>query len=641
MKIKLLNQLLILFLFSVHCAVGQDLSYSYLTIPKGLTNNANAVVRQSHTDIEVFSPQKMTIRFQKVITVLNKLGNAKVGAVVGYDKNSTIRKLSAKVYNALGIEIKKFSKNKFEDVSAVSGGTMYSDSRVKYLNYTPVSYPYTIQFNYEIQTSSTGFVPNWQPLEEYLVSTENSSYSIQIRDSKLVRTKEVNFKDHKIEKEVTGDRIIYRGSNFMAVKNESHSPPFSSYNPKLLVAINHFTTDGVRGSYTNWNEFGKWMYGSLLQGRGDVSGTTKLKIKALVANAKTPIEKAKIVYNFVQEKTRYISVQVGIGGIQPISAFEVDKVGYGDCKGLTNYTKALLDVVGVTSYYSHVEGNANEQVSFENEFASLEQGNHVILNIPNNGSDVWLECTSQTLPFGFLGSFTDNRNALVITPEGGVIKRTSSYKNEHNLQSNTATIKIDSLGSVSADFNRVSKGIQYDDVYAVENLEKKELLSYYKNTVWGYNNNLSLKKMTFTNDKDRVVFSEKVKVEIDNYGTLISSGILFKVNVFNRNNYIPKRYRKRKLPLKINRGYKDTDSYVIELPKEFNVTSNIEQRKNITSKFGVYSLTITRINKHTLQYERTLFIKEGDYTKEDYKLYRDFRKKIAQNDNLRIAILKQ
>ena len=71
--------------------------------------------------------------------------------------------------------------------------------------------------------------------------------------------------------------------------------------------------------------------------------------------------------------------------------------------------------------------------SVEKDFSSM-QGNHAILNIPNNGNDIWLECTSQTIPFGFLGDFTDDRDVLVVTPEGGIIKRTPAYLNEDNLQ---------------------------------------------------------------------------------------------------------------------------------------------------------------------------------------------------------------
>ena len=173
------------------------------------------------------------------------------------------------------------------------------------------------------------------------------------------------------------------------------------------------------------------MHKSLLEGRDVINEATKIKILDWVKEAKSPLEKAKIVYQFMQNKTRYISVQVGIGGWEPIAANQVDQVGYGDCKGLTNYTKALLDVVGVTSYYTVVY--ASEKRNLDKDFASL-QGNHVILNIPNEGKDIWLECTSQTMPFGFLGDFTDDRDVLVVTPEGGIIKRTAIYKDETNLQ---------------------------------------------------------------------------------------------------------------------------------------------------------------------------------------------------------------
>ena len=44
----------------------------------------------------------------------------------------------------MGKEIKKFTKNKFTDVSAVSNGSLYDDDRVLYVEYTPVSYPFTL-----------------------------------------------------------------------------------------------------------------------------------------------------------------------------------------------------------------------------------------------------------------------------------------------------------------------------------------------------------------------------------------------------------------------------------------------------------------------------------------------------------------
>ena len=69
------------------------------------------------------------------------------------------------------------------------------------------------------------------------------------------------------------------------------------------------------------------MHDKLLRGRDALDVATKQKIQNLVNGVADPVEKAKIVYRFMQEKTRYISVQVGIGGWEPILATEVDKVG--------------------------------------------------------------------------------------------------------------------------------------------------------------------------------------------------------------------------------------------------------------------------------------------------------------------------
>ena len=81
------------------------------------------------------------------------------------------------------------------------------------------------------------------------------------------------------------------------------------------------------GEYTNWKEFGAWMNATLLKNRDILKQATKDKVLALVEGVTAPLEKAKIVYEYMQNKTRYISVQVGIGGWEPIAANEVDEVG--------------------------------------------------------------------------------------------------------------------------------------------------------------------------------------------------------------------------------------------------------------------------------------------------------------------------
>tara|TARA_B110000046_G_scaffold186037_1_gene231684 strand:+ start:3767 stop:5680 length:1914 start_codon:yes stop_codon:yes gene_type:complete len=635
---KRLHSLLFFVLLSAIC-FSQKREYSSLLIPLELKENSNAVVRLHKTTIDVLGIDDMTITVDRTVTVLNKLGNEFVRAAVGYDDNSKINKLEARIYDILGTEVKKINKNNFVDVSAVDGGTLYSDSRVKYLDYTPVSYPYTVHFQYQKKTSSTGFLPNWNPIEGYSVSVENNTYQVNLKNGKA-RVKEKNFEGYEINTAVSERSVHYRIKNAKSIKYEVLSPSLRSFKPMALVALNNFKTDGVNGNYKDWKEFGFWMSNSLLIGRDYIDQATKSKVLSLVSGIEDPIKKAKIVYQFMQNKTRYISVQVGIGGIQPIAANEVDRLGYGDCKGLTNYTKALLDIVGVTSYYSHIEAGRYEKVSFEKDFASLEQGNHVILNIPNDKEDVWLECTNQTMPFGFLGDFTDDRDALVMTSDGGVLKHTTSYRNEQNLQTLVATIVLDEKGNINSLIKRVSKGLQYDDKYNYEDLTEEELIKNYKSNVWSYNNNLEVNSVAIENDKENVIFTEDLNVSIKNYAAINQGEYLFRVNVFNKIGYVPKRYRTRKLPLKISQGYKDIDDLIIKIPDGYSL-SNLPETKELSTKFGTYKITFTKVDETTFKYQKIMLIKEGVYSKEDYKKYRSFRRSVAKYENLRIAIAKK
>ena len=615
---------------------SQTNKLSSLSVPPHLKENANAVFRDNSIEITIEAVDRMLVRNRQVVTVLNKKGNVDARIVEAYDNDTKITKLSAKIYDAFGNEIKKYTKNKFIDISAVSGGTLYSDSRVKYIDYIPVAYPYTLVFESEYRTSSTGFIPRWIPNNGYYVGVEKSTYILNNPLKIKLRTKEKSFKGYPIENLSTGVNLHYVIKNQKALKPENLSSSYLEYMPQLMVASNEFALKKVTGRASNWKEFGEWMHRKLIQDRDILDVSTIEKIKSLVADVTDPIEKAKIVYKFVQDKTRYISVQVGIGGWEPISANQVDQVGYGDCKGLTNYTKALLDAVGVTSYFTLVY--AQQKRNIVKNFSSM-QGNHAILNIPNNGNDIWLECTSQTIPFGFLGDFTDDRDVLVITPEGGIIKRTPAYFNEDNLQTIDGSIQLYEDGSVKASLERVSHGIQYDQKSRYDSMSEEDLKKHYKTKDWSYNNNLEINSVALENDKDSVVFTEKMKTSITDYATINENDYLFRVNMFNRNTNVPKRYRDRTLPLKISRGYQDIDQYSYVIPKGYTF-AGLPEEKNITTKFGSYKVSFTKIDATTFIYKKELLIKAGDYPKEDYKDYRKFRKSIARYENLRISLIK-
>lgn len=635
MKIKYILSLFFLFLTAT--ILAQENLLTSFTIPKDLNQNANAVIRSSTTNISLKSSSNMSVLERRIVTVLNSEGDDTIKAFVYYDDNVKIKDLEAIVYNDFGTQIKKIKKNDFKDVAAVSGGTLYSDSRVKFLEYTPIGYPYTIAFTCEVETENTAFIQPFIPLQDYFVSVESSAYTINFPSDLTLRTKEKNFQDFNLVKEEGSDFITFKVENISAMKSEKYAPDFFNMAPKVLVVSNQFTLEGVHTKVENWDDFGRWMYQDLLKSTYDLPESTITMIQNLVKDAPDNIAKAKIIYQYVQDKVRYISVQVGIGGWKPFNASEVDKLGYGDCKALTNYTLALLQAVGIPSNYSVVYAG-KAQRSLENDFAAM-QGNHVILNIPTDHDDIWLECTSQKLPFGFIGDFTDDRDVLVISPEGGSIKHTKKYKVEENTQNITGAYRVLNDGTLDATVQVLSKGIQYDDKYWLETETERDLDTHYKKR-WSYINGLSINNMLIKNDKNTIEFIEDVSFKAANYTKVLGNRMLLIINALNRNNHVPDRYRDRTFPLHIKRGFSDVDVVEIKLPTDYKVESLLKN-KTIENKFGIYKTEITVKDESTLVYKRVFIVNDGTYPKEDYAEFRDFYKEVSKLDNAKIALIKK
>jgi len=607
--------------------------YAVDSIPAPLKNKANAVVRESKTVVDMSSVTNVAVNTTNAITVFNKSGERYAQLALFYDKKSSIKSVKGEIYDEFGKQIAKFSLSNFKDESAVSDFSLFEDSRVKYYIPQISTYPYTIVYNYEVRHKQNLIIPAWRPIPGFDVSVEKSSYQFLQAPNDEVRIYNVNYtKPPEVLQYEKQKSLYWEIMDVKAIKKEPFAPNPETYFPSIKIAPVNFSYYNLKGSYADWQGLGKITYDYLLKDRQAISPETIGFIKDLVKDETSDRTKAKKIYEYFQKKTRYISVQIGIGGFQPIKASEVDKLGYGDCKALVNYMQSLLNVVGIESYYCVVEAG-DEKTDLIPSFASMEQGNHVILCLPLQGDTTWLECTSQDAPFGYLGSFTDDRWVLACTKDGGKLMKTPKFDTANSKQIRTAKMSLSKNGSVEGLVNTTFDGSQFDNhAYLLTKsvAEREKSLKYIYDI-----NNIEFKEISLSANKDIPLFTEKLGISIDKYGHANSDKLQLTPNLFNTKRNIPSS-RNRTLPFELKRGYTDVDSITFVLGEGI-IPIVIPKLMKTETKFGTYEAEIKMQNGQLL-YSRKLIMKDGVFNASDYEAFESFVSEIANYDSIKLTL---
>lgn len=617
------------------CIISFAQNFPISEISSELKEDAYAVIRNAQTTVDVHAVDKIVHTNEYVVTVFDKSGDRFAQPHEFYDPNIKISQLEAVFYDANGKEFKKFKSKDFIDQSYISGGQMYTDSRVKYLNYSPAQYPYTLHFKSTVNYSNTS-IGRWFPINEYNLAIEKSSFRINNLMNLKINSKELNLAEYGISSQNPNQSTIsYELKNQKAFDKEELTPSLRKVFPNVEFSAADFVIDGVQGSFSDWNGMGSW-YGGLLTNANDFKSEQKKFFQDLVKDAKSEKEKVSILYKYLQNKTRYIGVQLGIGGLKPFPASYVESKSYGDCKALSNYMQSMLDAVGIKSYYTVVY--AGPRVDFHPDFASVAQGNHVILYVPLADEDLWLETTSQQTAFNFLGSFTDNRNALMVTPEGGKIIKTQSFPTEKNTLKIFGSVEIFNDGKLKGDYQMEYAGLQYDQIYTLNfqgSKDQKRILQNIFETL----PNLNILNYKFNNNWDDAIFTAHVNLESLQFAKIHGNNMVINVIPSEIHTSNLKKNTKRKHPFEIQYGYVDEAEFEIKIPQNYKLEGNFEPI-NLDSEFGNYQLTIHSKDKNTLHVKRKVLVKEGEYPKEKFNDYVEFQRKISSLDNTKILLEK-
>jgi hypothetical protein len=616
---------------------AQKTNYASIVVPQNLLEHANSVLLFNDVNAVIESQKSMVVKTTKVVRLLNELGIRNIDASEYYDKSTKIKQIEAKIYNAAGKVLKSFNNSDFIDTSVADGFSIITDGRNKYMDLTPTEYPLTVVYESTVETSNTAFIAPWYAINDYQESVLKSHFSITFPEELGFKYKEKNFLGFNIVKTESKTNLSYTCENIEAISREDLAPSHSKLFPNVIFGLNKFSLEGVLGQATTWQEYGLWMENKLLFDTKEISEESKQKLIAFVGDAKDPIEKAKKVYEYLQSKSRYVSIQLGIGGWKPMLAKDVDRLGYGDCKALSNYTKSMLNVVGVPSYYAIIYGG-NEKRNIDPDFVSL-QGNHAVLAIPTKEKLVFLECTSQTAPFGFEGDFTDDRTALVITPEGGKIVKTTTFTDVENFMETKASYNFDDQGNIIGKATIETKGLEYDEHYPKQLLAPDKIKEYFAHSFLTVAN-IKIDKPEFLNDKNKLTLKESFGFSGQNFGSKTGESYIFAPNVIDQLQYISQRHRSRKAGFEIQRGYKNIDEIEVNFPAEYIIEAKQEVIA-FKDKFGEYRSEIIYTTGNKFVYKRSVLIKSGSFDKLDYENYRKFREQIARADNTKLVIKKK
>lgn len=594
-------------------------------------DNANAIKIFQSLVVDYKSFNKVNVVNKYAVLVFNESGYTNLDISESYDKSNKIKKLSATIYNLQGGKIKQFNKSDFKDRSVTDEVSIFSDDRILQLDYTPLSYPFILEYECETESINTAFLNKWSPISNLYETVLDSKLEIIKNPLCPVNVKTQKLEEYGVEKTELADKTIYSVKNILAIKAESYAD-YSREFPSVKMFLPKASLEGYELNMSSWKDFGKMYYDYFIKENSTISPVTKEKLDKIISPSDAKIDKVKKIYKYVQDNTRYVSVQVGVGGWKPMEVSDVEKYGYGDCKALSNFTRSLLKAYDIESFYTIIYGS--DKRLLDEEIVSM-QGNHVILAVPQNDNFVFLECTSQVNPFGYLSDFTSNRNALVVKPDGAEIVKTTFYKTEENTQKTKSKINVLEDGSILGDAEIVSKLTQYKNVSHLESRNQKAKLDYYKNH-FGHLNNLEISNLNLINNKEEFSFTESFSFKAHNYYEKSLNSIILPLNVLNRFTNIPTKYRNKKFSFEIDYGFTDSDEIEIILPVNYKITQ-LPEKMVLKEKFGEYESQVVMKN-NILVYTRKVVMKDGVFAKEDYEAFRKFREQISKNDNIKIII---
>ena len=578
----------------------------------------------NYVSIQEVAGNKLVRTDSITIQINNSKGEYATFITIPYSKGDKLSIGDAWIEDMSGNIIRKLKKSDFSDHSAVSNITIYEDRYVKRAQLRHHQYPYRISYSYKRTVSDFIHVCYWMPLLYWYQDVKSAKLIVDVPAQNYpVRIQEDYIDKAQISESGDRKRYIWQTSCKAAKGNSSYTTISSMEIPIVKVVPLKFKYE-AEGSWQSWQNFGNWIC-KINKNSTILPEEEKQKVNSLLTGISDPVEKIRILYQYLQQQTRYINVSIKTGGLKTYPASYVCQNKYGDCKALSTYMISLLEQAGIEAFYTLIKsGNTIETIDKTFPFQAFD---HVIVTVPLKNDTLFLECTGKNIPAGYLGTFTQGRDALAVRQDSSFFVQTPALTPED--VHCTSHIQVAVNRNLPIDVKMSLKGPDFDKLnYLLFNQSKKEIEKEIRDML--SINNVDVESFDLKRDaQDLTQMRLESKIRANNLVKVSGKNIILSpISMQQLPALEDPKDRKGNFLFCVPISRTDTIEYVLVQDVSQNTPP---ENISIESPYGNYSLTFNyQDNKFRIIKNICLF--SGVYSREEYALFHKFWSDINSNE---------
>jgi tetratricopeptide (TPR) repeat protein len=352
--------------------------------------------RRSLVDLQVTTvfPNGLASRFHQV--VYQPLTDAAAAASREYEfvyetDSETVQVRAARVYRkdgAIDEAIESGAGAMADDPSMA----MYTSARSYYVHFPRLEPGDVVELQYRVEdVAQRNAFADYFGEVVYLQSTEpvaRSEYVLLTPKARAFHFNEPHVPGLQRTVQERGDQRIYHfvATDLAAVEQEALQPPATE-----VLGHVHVST------YESWQEMGRWYWG-LIKDQLVPDDEVRLRAEALTKGLKDDRARARAIYDYVVQKTRYVALEFGIHGFKPYRCAQIFARGFGDCKDKATLIVTMLSALGIKATPVVVRTGNKGDLEAHTDLAgqkpaSLAPFDHMIAYVPS--LDLYLDGTAE------------------------------------------------------------------------------------------------------------------------------------------------------------------------------------------------------------------------------------------------------